>query len=140
MEWLSAPPVPTITDPIAWWTTMDAVGHPLARMALDYLSAPGKCHLPFTNTATHYLLATSTDVERAFSHGGLTVSKMRHALSDKSVRAATVLGSWCTFPELVPSKVLITSFNNKARRVKGGEHDGPSHDGGGVEPIIIEDS
>ena len=39
--------------------------------------------------------ATSTDVDdRAFSHGGLTVSKVHHFLSDKSTRAATVLGVW----------------------------------------------
>ena len=41
------------------------------------------------------LTATSTDVERAFSHGGLTVSKMRHSLSDESMQAASVLGAWC---------------------------------------------
>jgi hypothetical protein len=40
-EWLSSPPVPNVNDPIAWWSAMDAVGHPLARMALDFLSAPG---------------------------------------------------------------------------------------------------
>jgi hypothetical protein len=40
-EWLSSPPVPSVADPIAWWSKMNAVGHPLARMALDFLSAPG---------------------------------------------------------------------------------------------------
>ena len=38
-------------------------------------------------------LATSTNVEHAFSRGGLTVSKMQHTLSDELTRAATVLGS-----------------------------------------------
>jgi hypothetical protein len=40
-EWLSSPPILSVTDPIAWWSRMDAVGHPLAPMALDFLSAPG---------------------------------------------------------------------------------------------------
>jgi hypothetical protein len=40
-EWLSSPPLGTVTDPIAWWTAMETAGHPLARMALDFLSTPG---------------------------------------------------------------------------------------------------
>jgi hypothetical protein len=40
-EWLSSPPLGTVSDPIAWWTAMEAAGHPLARMALDFLSTPG---------------------------------------------------------------------------------------------------
>jgi len=40
-EWLSTPIVNTQQDPIAYWTGMDAAGHPLARMALDFLSIPG---------------------------------------------------------------------------------------------------
>jgi hypothetical protein len=37
----------TSTDPIAWWTAMDAAGHPLARMALNFLSIPGELHFLF---------------------------------------------------------------------------------------------
>jgi hypothetical protein len=40
-DWLSAPALSNVTDPIAWWIAMDAAGHPLSRMALDFLSAPG---------------------------------------------------------------------------------------------------
>ena len=40
-DWLSAPAIANVSDPIAWWTAMDAAGHPLARMSLDFLSAPG---------------------------------------------------------------------------------------------------
>jgi hypothetical protein len=40
-EWLSSPPLVTVSDPITWWSAMEAAGHPLARMALDFLSAPG---------------------------------------------------------------------------------------------------
>jgi hypothetical protein len=40
-EWLASPPMSNINDPIAWWTVMKASGHPLAMMALDFLSIPG---------------------------------------------------------------------------------------------------
>jgi hypothetical protein len=69
----------------------------------------------------HYLVATSTDVERAFSRGGLTVSKMRHSLCDESVRAASILGSWCSLPDAIPREEIITAFHDKAKRNKGKE-------------------
>ena len=47
-------------------------------------------------------LATSMDAERAFSHGRLTVSRLRHSLSDDTVRTSTVLSSWARYPDLVP--------------------------------------
>jgi hypothetical protein len=56
-----------------------------------------------TMLLTHNTIpATSTDVEWAFLHGGLTVSKMCHSLLDESTRAATVLSSWCDFPSTIP--------------------------------------
>ena len=41
-EWLADPVVQTHLDPIAYWPGMQAAGHPLARMALDFLSIPGR--------------------------------------------------------------------------------------------------
>jgi len=41
-EWLNSPIVNTQQDPIAYWTGMQAVGHALARMALNFLSTPSK--------------------------------------------------------------------------------------------------
>jgi hypothetical protein len=64
-------------------------------------------------------LATSTDVERAFSRGGLTVSKMCHSLSDESTRAASILGAWCDLPGAVPWNEIITVFREKGKRPKG---------------------
>ena len=58
-------------------TSKNAEKRAFAQMAIDFLSAP----------------ASSTDIERAFSQGGLTVSKCCHSLSDKSTCAATVLSS-----------------------------------------------
>ena len=63
-------------------------------------------------------LATSTDVERAFSRGGLTISKLRHSLSDNSARAATILGSWSKLEGVIPKEAIIDSFKNKSRRPK----------------------
>jgi hypothetical protein len=40
-EWLASPPLATVTDPIAWWLAMEAAGHPLSRMSLNFLSVPG---------------------------------------------------------------------------------------------------
>ena len=57
----------------------------------------------------------STDVECAFSKGGLTVSKMRHSLSEESTCAASVLGSWCTFPDLIPRNEIVSVFKDRRK-------------------------
>ena len=41
-DWLSTGVVKTHMEPIPFWEGMLAAGNPLARMALDYLSIPGK--------------------------------------------------------------------------------------------------
>lgn len=115
-EWMSSAPVTSNSDPISWWSAMEATGHPLARMALDFLSIPGNGFVYRLFAMFDNLVATSTDVERAFSRGGLTVSKMRHSLSDESTRAATVLGSWCTFTDLVPFGEIASKFKAKSSR------------------------
>ena len=43
---------------------------------------------------------------------------MRHSLSDESTRAASVLGSWCTFPGAVPREEIMTTFKEKSKRDK----------------------
>ena len=68
--------------------------------------------------AIYSISASSCDVERAFSRGGLTVTKLRHALSDESTRAATVLHSWHGIPELIPDAEIIQMFKEKSRRHK----------------------
>lgn len=42
-EWLAEPVVATKADPITYWLGMLAASHPLAQMALDFLSIPGTC-------------------------------------------------------------------------------------------------
>ncbi|PBK81605.1 hypothetical protein ARMGADRAFT_857341, partial [Armillaria gallica] len=70
----------------------------LARMALDFLSAP----------------AASTDVEQVFSHGGLVINKWCHNLSAESTCANVILNSWDKVDGLIPKKILVKRFNEKA--------------------------
>ena len=41
-DWLSSLVVNTTQDPITYWTGMQVASHPLAAMALDFMSIPGK--------------------------------------------------------------------------------------------------
>ena len=75
-------------------------------------------HEVFANTFCLMTTATTTDVERSFSLGSLTVTKRRHALSDESVRAGTVLASWATVPGVIPEAEIVEVFKNKCRRTK----------------------
>ena len=91
-------------DPIQYWQGA-LVARPdsrLAKMALDYLSAP----------------ASSVDVERAFSRGALTVTHRRHCLSDTSTRNSIVLGGWLKDTDLVPRQKLIEFFRKKSSRLE----------------------
>ena len=41
-EWLNTPPISNMTNGLQYWSAMAASGHPLAAMARDFLSVPGK--------------------------------------------------------------------------------------------------
>ncbi|CAE6404230.1 unnamed protein product [Rhizoctonia solani] len=56
----------------------------LARMALDYLTAP----------------VTSVDVERAFSAGRLTINRLQRNMSPSTFEAKMAVGSWYGTPPL----------------------------------------
>ena len=60
--------------------------------------------------------ASSTDVERSFSKGGLTVSRFRHSLSDESTRYLSVVGMWHKIPGIIPRDTVIAMFNEKNKR------------------------
>jgi hypothetical protein len=81
-------------------------------------------------------LAASTDIERAFSRGGLTVSKLRHSLTDSSTRGATVLGAWHEVPGLVPYDFIVSQFKDKSKRSKKKPRLEPQ----GTEVIDVESS
>jgi hypothetical protein len=97
---LADPPITSITD---YWHTISSSRNPLASLApmtIDFLSIP----------------AASTDVEHAFSSGGLTVSDLRHSLSDESTRAATVLSSWAGVPGLISENDIVENIRMKRFR------------------------
>ena len=64
----------------------------------------------------HGIKATSTEVELAFSRGGLTVSKHQHNLSDESTHAVTVLGLWANIEGLIPEANIVKMFRDKSKR------------------------
>ena len=67
----------------------------LSRMALDYLSIPGKLLLLFaTWTALIHQTATSVAVECVFSRGHLMLSHVHNKLTVQSARALLCLGDW----------------------------------------------
>jgi hypothetical protein len=98
----ASPCEPVGTDPLQFWVGV-SIGRPesrLARMAIDYLSAP----------------ASSVEVERAFSRGALTVTHRRHALSDQSARNSIVLGAWLKDTNFIPKDELVEFFQKKTQR------------------------
>ncbi len=91
-------------DPIEHWTNLTAkpnakhitLTQAAAPMALDFRSAP----------------ATSTDVERLLSHGGLVVAKWRHNLTVQNIRSSTVLGNWLSVG-VVPVEEVCRALDMK---------------------------
>ncbi len=49
-EYLITPPIPSVMDPIRHWHALDSERNPLARMALDILSAPGMALVSFSTS------------------------------------------------------------------------------------------
>lgn len=64
------------------------------------------------------LIVASTDVERVFTRGTLTLSKHCHSLNDESVCTASVLSMWAAIPNISPEQKIIKMFKNKSRRTK----------------------
>ena len=74
-----------IIDALAWWVGKCATYPHLSRMALNYLSIPGRWNLQHLfMLLTRYLTATSVDVECIFSHGRLLLSHVHSQLSVQS--------------------------------------------------------
>jgi hypothetical protein len=41
---------------------------------------------------------------------------MHHLLSEESTHTASMLGSWCTFPDLIPHNEILSVFKDKSKR------------------------
>jgi hypothetical protein len=97
-----------VRDAIAWWYEKRLVYPRLHRMALDYLTIPGK-FIYFSSSSQIYLiyqlLATSVDVERVFSQGRLLLSHICSRLSVQSTRALMCLGVWSILGFITDSDV-----------------------------------
>ena len=116
-EYLNTPTISTKSlDPLMWW---HVIGEgPLAWMAIDFLSAPGRLGHNFLGFNINLFvshLASSCDVKCGFSWGGLTVSKLHHALSEESTWASTVLYAWSEIPGLIPEADIIQVFKDKCQ-------------------------
>jgi hypothetical protein len=97
-----------VTDSVAWWYEKRFVYPRLHRMALDYLTIPGKFIYIFSSSSQRkliYQLATSVDVERVFSQGRLLLSHIRSRLSVQSTRALMCLGVWSILGFITDSDV-----------------------------------
>ncbi len=79
--------------------------------------------------------------ERSFSSGSQNVSRFRHSLSDRSVRTATVLGSWASVG-LVPEEDIIEGIRSKGPcwRVKEEEEEEEDDNDDIVEVMDVEPS
>ena len=111
-----------VEDVILWWDEHRGMYPCLSRMALDYLTIPGRSLFSFdTRLSTHlsiFFSATSVDVERIFSCGRLVLSHVRNQLSSQSTRALLCLGSWSLQDLVKDSDVLaITAL----KEVEGDE-------------------
>ena len=65
-KWLSTPAPTNVEDGLGWWTPMDQTKDPLARMGLDFLSAPG-----MINTAMKWdniLTCQCSNINRCRTH------------------------------------------------------------------------
>ena len=84
-----------VRNGLRWWFDRKHIYPCLSRMAMDYLSIPGKLTMPFVfYMLTCIPLATSVDVERTFSQGRLLLSPVRSRLSVQSTRALLCVGVW----------------------------------------------
>lgn len=136
--YISSPPIPTVSCPVTYWYALEQTGDPLAQMALHFLTCPGKFSLTVLLHFLMHIQATSTDVERAFSRGRLTVSRTRHNLSDETTRASTVLSSWYKQDYLIPSQKLIKALGSKQQRPNNGKSRAISEDINGQDTSDLE--
>lgn len=86
-------------------------------MGLDYGTASGE-FLVLALFCLNFILflATSTPVERLFSHGGLQVTKRRHSIAFETLRCLMVLRSWFLEGMIPEDKVMEMFRNLRSRR------------------------
>ncbi|KAJ7575909.1 hypothetical protein C8J56DRAFT_1062763 [Mycena floridula] len=93
-DYLNTPPLQSTLDPITWWFNNYGNSDPLAHMAMDLLSAPGK----FFDLAVNFL---------------------QYQTWLYSV-AGTLVSSWSKIPGLVDKTDCIKEFNSKHKQPNNG--------------------
>ncbi|KAG8701424.1 hypothetical protein FRC08_004087 [Ceratobasidium sp. 394] len=81
---------------LSYWNVMLKTQPRVARMALNYLTAP----------------ATSVDAERAFSGGRLMINHLQHRMSSETFQAKMAIGSWFGTP-LLPDALQVSRMIEK---------------------------
>lgn len=116
-RYLSTPSEP-VDNPIAWWYNHRHIYPRLSRMALDYLSIPGKSarlmrsycfSIAIVTYMSVIILATSVAVERFFSQGRILLSHVRNRLSAELTRAVLCVGQWSKLKLVTDEDVLAVT-------------------------------
>jgi hypothetical protein len=83
------------THVLLWWERRKGAFPALSRMALDYLSAPGKPGFSFPFAMhTYWCSAASVECERVFSKGCDVVAYRRNRLTANRTRALLCVANW----------------------------------------------
>jgi hypothetical protein len=104
-----------VKDPLKWWWEHRRTYPTLSHMALDYLSIPCEYFDPHFNCRLTDCMATSVDVECAFSGGRWLLSFTRNRLSAESIRRLMCLGSWYK-NNLVSTNILFKAITACSKR------------------------
>jgi hypothetical protein len=84
---------------LPYWNNALKMRSSVARMAIDYVSAPGFCYVfCIMHLLIIHSLATSVEAERAFSVGRRQVNFMQHNMSSQTFKARMAVGSWAKTP------------------------------------------
>jgi hypothetical protein len=120
LDWYLSTDPEMVEEVLMWWHEHREMYPCLSRMALDYLTIPGRPLFSFdTQLSTQLSIsATSVDVERIFSRGRLVLSHVRSQLSSQSTQALLCLGSWSLLGLVKDTDVLAVTV---LREVEGDE-------------------
>ncbi|TFK18197.1 hypothetical protein FA15DRAFT_603730 [Coprinopsis marcescibilis] len=81
-----------------WWHMSQSNRPTISKMALTYVTTPGKCLFTSTERSFIPFVASSIDAERAFSIGRRQINFMQHNMSSTSFRGKMASGSWSGTP------------------------------------------
>jgi hypothetical protein len=109
-------------NPLAWWYTQRMAGEEhdgLTQMALDVLTIPGEYYNTKYRTPTNLplYLATSVEVERAFSFVSHLVSKRRHRMAVYTIQTTATVGAYSR-ADLIPTGMLSDAHRKACEKAQ----------------------